>query len=42
MERLICNQVIMREVAHELGLPLDTVKLIVNIQVALIMLGYLT
>ena len=32
MERIICNPIILREVSQELGLPLETVKLIVNSQ----------
>lgn len=32
MERVVCNQIILREVASELGLPLETVKDIVNFQ----------
>jgi hypothetical protein len=32
MERVICNTVILKEVANELGLPLETVKNMVNAQ----------
>jgi len=32
MERIICNPVILKEVSTELGLPLETVKNIVNSQ----------
>ncbi len=32
MERIICNTVILKEVATELGLPLETVKNMVNSQ----------
>jgi len=32
MERVICNTVILKEVATELGLPLETVKNMINSQ----------
>jgi predicted metalloenzyme YecM len=34
MERTLCNPIILKEVAQELGLPLETVKIMVNCQSA--------